>query len=265
MLNPFRKRLSNFETLLGTIISTPAVEIAEIFANAGYDWLFIDLEHSPLGISEAQKIIQAVSNRIHCIIRVPSNDEIWAKKALDTGADGIIFPQINTKEDAERAVRFCKYPPIGTRSVGISRSQGYGKQFQTYIDNANNNSTVIIQIEHIKAIENIEEIVTVEGIDAILVGPYDLSASMNCIGQIDNPIVQTAISRVKEACIKTKTPLGIFTIDLEIAKKHLLECVTLIVLSGDLIMVNQVSNLTVQAFKNNPTIQTDCDLKHNNI
>ena len=110
-------------------------------------------------------------------MRVPLNDEIWIKKVLDIGAAGIMVPQVNTAEAARRAVRLSKYPPRGSRSVGVARAQGYGARLGEYLQTADQETAVIVQAEHIEAVEHIEEILGVEGVDAVLVGPYDLSAT----------------------------------------------------------------------------------------
>jgi len=123
---PFRTRLKRGDLLAGTLVSLPSPEIAEILAEAGFDWLFVDLEHSTLDVRSAQTVLQAVGGRVDCLLRVPLNDEIWIKKALDTGAAGIIVPQVNSADDARRAVRYSKYPPQGARSAGMARAHGYG-------------------------------------------------------------------------------------------------------------------------------------------
>ena len=115
---------------MGTLITLSSLETAEIMAKAGFDWLFVDMEHSTLGPPQVQAILQCVGERADCILRVPLNDEIWIKKALDTGAAGILVPQVNTSEEARRAVRYSKYPLQGSRSVGMGRAHGYGAKSQ---------------------------------------------------------------------------------------------------------------------------------------
>ncbi|MCX6054278.1 MAG: aldolase/citrate lyase family protein [Chloroflexi bacterium] len=244
----FRSRLQNCEPLLGTIISIPSPEIAEILAEVGFDWLFIDLEHSKMGPGDASTLLEAVAGRVDCIIRVPLNDEIWIKKVLDTGATGVLIPRVNTMEEAQRAVRYCKYPPQGTRSVGMSRAHGYGAHFQEYIERANIDTVVIIQIEHIQAVENIEMILKVEGIDGILIGPYDLSASMNLMGQLNHPDVQSAVSHIRQACLDHKIPYGIFTINIANARTFIAEGYSLIAVGGDTSMLAQAAKSAVQTF-----------------
>ncbi len=221
MNESFKKKLSRGDLLLGTIVTLPSVETAEILCSCGFDWLFIDLEHSALSIRESQAILQASGSKTNCVIRVPLNNEIWIKKCLDIGASGIIVPQIRNKEDAELAVRLCKYPPQGTRSVGIARAHGYGSRFQEYVTGANDHIALVLQIEHVEAVNNIDAILNVPGIDCLFIGPYDLSASMGKIGQVTDPEVQDAISLVKKSAEQTRIKLGIFGADANAVKPYI--------------------------------------------
>jgi 2-dehydro-3-deoxyglucarate aldolase len=249
MKDLFKTRLVRGELLLGTLVTLASPSVAEILADAGFDWLFIDLEHSMLDASDAQVILQAVDKRVDCILRVPLNDEIWIKKALDTGATGVMVPQVNSAEEARRAVRFCKYPPQGSRSVGLARAHGYGANLQGYLEQANANTVVVLQAEHIQAVNNIEAILAVEGVDAILVGPYDLSASMNLIGQVDHPDVQTAIARVQQACMLHGKPLGIFAAGYERAKIYASQGYRLVAAGCDTFLLSQSARQIVNSLK----------------
>lgn len=241
MKESFRTRLRRGDLLTGTLVSLPAPEVAEILAEAGFDWLFIDMEHSLLDPPAAQLILQAVDQRIDCVLRVALNDEIWIKKALDTGASGVMIPQVNSAEDARKAVRFCKYPPQGGRSVGLWRAQGYGVRLAQYLAEANRQTAVIVQVEHIQAVHNLEAILAVEGIDAVLVGPYDLSASMDHMGQVEHPDVQAAIQRVRQACQSQGMPLGIFATTAERARAYIQEGYRLVAVSGDMLMLDSAA------------------------
>ena len=241
MKESFRTRLIRGDLLVGTLVSLPAPEVAEILAEAGFDWLFIDMEHSQLDPPAAQVILQAVDQRIDCVLRVALNDEIWLKKALDTGASGVMIPQVNSAEDARRAVRFCKYPPQGGRSVGLWRAQGYGARLAQYLAEANSQTAVIVQVEHIQAVNNIDAIIAVEGVDAVLVGPYDLSASMDHMGQVEHPDVQAAIQRVRQACQARGMPLGIFATTAERARAYIQEGFRLVAAGGDTLMLGSAA------------------------
>jgi 2-keto-3-deoxy-L-rhamnonate aldolase RhmA len=209
----FCTRLRNNELLLGTMLTIPAPEVAEMVAKCGFDWLFLDGEHSPLSILDWQRQMQAVGGRCANILRVPSASERDIKKALDIGADGIIVPMVNDAEQARRVVGWSKYPPRGERGVGLARAQGYGLEFGDYVASANDETAVIVQAEHIDAVGNIDQIVEVEGLDAVFIGPYDLSASMGKTGEVGDPEVVAAIGRVTEACRRQELALGFFGLD----------------------------------------------------
>lgn len=198
----FRKRLQKGDVLIGALLQMPLPEVAEIYVTAGYDWLFVDLEHSPMDARNALDVLTAVDNRIPCVVRVPWNDEASLKKVLDIGATGVIVPLINSADDARLAVGRCKYPPVGLRSVGITRGQRFDLDFDRYMKEANDDIAVIVQIEHIEAVRNIEGILDTPGIDGVFVGPFDMSGSMDLPGQINHPRVQEAIRSVIRACEK---------------------------------------------------------------
>jgi 2-dehydro-3-deoxyglucarate aldolase len=209
---PFRSRLIQGETLLGTMVTLPTPAVAEILADVGFDWLFVDGEHGPFETGDLLAVLQAVGHRIPCIVRVPESAEVPIKKALDLGAEGIIVPQVNTAQQAADVVRFARYAPQGARGVGLARAHGYGRRFREYVEAANERTVVVVQAEHIRAVENIEEIVKVPGVDAVLLGPYDLSASLGKMGQLDDPSVVAAIDRITKVCQAAKMPLGYFNV-----------------------------------------------------
>ena len=233
MGHEFRARLKGGELLLGTMVTLPSAAAAEILASLGFDWLFIDGEHGPLETRELNEILQAVSHKTACIVRVPEAAEVPIKKALDLGAHGIIVPQVNTAEQAANAVRFARYAPEGARGVGLARAHGYGQRFREYLDAANRETAVIVQAEHVRAVENIEEIVRVPGVDAVLLGPYDLSASLGKMGQIDDPVVVAAIRRVTDVCRKAGMPLGYFGVTAAAVQPYVALGYTLIVAGVD--------------------------------
>ena len=206
----FSERLRRRELLLGTMVTLPSPEVAEMISKCGVDWLFLDGEHAPLSTLDWQRLLQATAGRCANLIRISANDERAIKKVLDIGADGIIAPRVNTAAEAAEIVKWCKYPPRGERGVGLARAQGYGLDFQHYMDNANDEVMVVIQAEHIDAVNNLESIVAVDGIDAVFVGPYDLSASMHKTGQFDDADVIAAFDRIARVCQAKEMPLGYF-------------------------------------------------------
>mgnify|MGYP006291653217 FL=1 len=237
MAQSFRKQLTEGKTLYGTLVTIPSPTVAEILAQSGFDWLFIDMEHSSISLQDAEGMIRASNNKAYSIIRCPSNDEAWIKRCLDTGADGIILPRINSKKEAEDAVRCAKYPPIGERSVGITRAHGYGMQFNEYMRRANEDVALILQCEHIDGVRELPDIARTEGVDAIFVGPYDLSASMNKTGKVDDPEVKDAINQISETCKKEEMPLGIFGTTPEAVKPYRQNGFTLLAVGVDSMML----------------------------
>jgi 2-keto-3-deoxy-L-rhamnonate aldolase RhmA len=229
----FRARLERREKLLGTMVTLASAASAEVLASLGFDWLFIDAEHGALETRELTEILQAVGDRTACIVRVPQVAELPIKKALDLGAHGIIVPQVNTAEQAADVVRWARYAPEGARGVGLARAHGYGLRFREYLGAANREIAVIVQAEHVRAVENIEAIVRVPGVDAVLLGPYDLSASLGLMGKIDDPAVVAAIGRVTDACRAVGMPLGYFGVTAAAVRPYLERGYTLIVAGVD--------------------------------
>jgi 2-dehydro-3-deoxyglucarate aldolase len=210
MGNDFRARLRRGETLIGTMVTLSTAASAEILAGLGFDWIFIDCEHGAIETRELVTILQAVGHRTACIVRVPEAAETPIKRVLDLGAHGIIVPQVNTPEQAANVVRWARYAPEGARGVGLARANGYGVTLREYLSTANREIAVIVQVEHAQAVEHIDAIVRVPGIDAVQLGPYDLSASLGRMGQVDDPVVVAALDRVIAACRAVDMPLGCF-------------------------------------------------------
>lgn len=220
MKKSFIEKVSSASPVVGTIVTLDSPEVAEILSLCNFDWLFLDMEHGTLSIASIQHLIQAMQNDCSSIVRIPENSAVWIKRALDTGCDGILVPQVNDAVDARRAVMAAKFPPEGSRSVGIARAQGYGMSFSEYVSSANDTVALLIQVEHIRAVENLDQILSVEGIDGIFIGPYDLSGSMNMLGQVTAEPVQKAIQEVKQKCKSKSIPFGIFVMEGEAAKKE---------------------------------------------
>lgn len=241
MAQDFRSRLRGREKLLGTMLTLPSPAMAEILADAGFEWLFIDGEHGPFETAEIAAVLQAVSHKTACLVRVPAAAEVPVKKVLDLGADGIIVPQVNTPEQAAEVVRWSRYAPAGSRGVGLGRAHGYGYRFADYLANANNEVAVVVQAEHARAVENIEAIVAVEGVDAVLIGPYDLSASLGRIGRIDHPEVVAAISHVVAACRTAGMPLGYFGVSAQAVAPLVARGVTLIAAGVDALLLGEAA------------------------
>jgi 2-dehydro-3-deoxyglucarate aldolase len=237
----FRTRLLRGDLLVGTMVTLNSPEVVELLADTGFDWLFVDAEHSPLAMLDIQRLVQAAGDRCPSIVRLPEASEVPVKQALDIGAAGIIAPLVNSARQAEDIVRMAKYAPGGSRGVGVSRAHRYGLGFQEYLDGANENTAVIVQVEHIDAVANIETIARVPGIDAVFVGPYDLSASLGKLGQVNDPEVQGAIETVTRASLQAGIKLGFFGLTPESVRPYIDRGYTLIVAGIDTMMLGSAA------------------------
>lgn len=200
MHNTLKAKLYGGEATLGTwhMIGHPAV--SEILAQAGFDWVAVDVEHGAFPWPQALDVVRAIQGRgCAALVRLPISAPEHVKWALDTGAEGIIVPMIRSAEDARQAVAYAKYPPRGERGIGIGRAHGYGATFGDYVATADDETLVIIQIEHINAVDAIDAICAVPGVDAVFIGPYDLSGTMGLLGQVRHPDVEAAVARVLHA------------------------------------------------------------------
>ena len=214
--NNIKTLLSAKKLALGSWITLYHPAIAEIMANAGYDWLAVDLEHSVITIREAEELIRIISlSGVTPLVRLTSNDANQIKRIMDAGSHGVIVPMINSLEDAKKAVQAVKYPPSGKRGVGLARAQGYGTNFDSYMKWLKEESIVIVQIEHIEAVNNLEEIFSVENIDGYIIGPYDLSASMGIPGEFEHPEFIAAMEKIKSVARKLNMNGGIHIIEPE--------------------------------------------------
>jgi len=248
MTPSFRQRLKDHEALVGTIVSLASPEVAEVLSAAGFDWLFLDAEHSPLAALAIQRILQGAGST-PCLVRLASGDEVSIKQALDVGAAGIIAPLVNSAAQAEQVVRWAKYAPLGMRGVGVGRAHGYGFTFQEYVAKANAETVVVVQAEHIDAVNNIEAIVQVPGVDAVLVGPYDLSASLGYLGEVSHPDVVAAIERVTQACRAAQIPLGIFGMTAEAVRPFIERGYTLLAVSLDTVLLGTAARQLLAQLK----------------
>lgn len=249
MAYSLKQKLKSNKLTLGTWITIGHPSIVEILATAGFEWMVVDLEHSPISIETAQTLFTCIqANNMAALARVSKNEEVVIKRVMDAGADGVIVPMIKNKEEAERAVSYVKYPPVGKRGVGLSRAQKYGIGFQEYVEWVNNEAVVIAQIEHIQAVENLEAILSVDGIDSIIVGPYDLSASMGYPGQYHRDDVKDALQRVVEVTRQMNKPLGFHVIesDPREVEKRIQQGYTLLAYSLDFFFLGDTARMGMQ-------------------
>ncbi len=213
--NHVRRRLASGEPSVGTWLALPSPEAAEYVGTLGFDWLVIDAEHNPVDIRTLALMFGAIGRSGTApMVRIPWNSPENFKRVLDAGAWGIVVPMVNSREEAERAVEAMRYPPVGNRSVGGGRhSMSFGTAATDYYAAANDELLLVVQIEHIKGVENADEILSVPGVDACFIGPNDMAASMGLgLGvplESDNPQLVDAIKHVREASVRNGVASGI--------------------------------------------------------
>lgn len=206
------KNIKNSVTL-GSWLQIPNGFTAEIMAKAGFDWLAIDLEHGLIDLQAAFEMIQVIDLcGVMPLVRLNINDQSVIRRVMDAGARGVIVPMVNTAQDARNALDAVKYQPEGKRTYGLGRAHEYGKTFEPYIKTNNESSILIIQIEHIEAVKNLSDILSVKGIDGIIIGPYDLSGSMGIPGQFDNAEFKKSIEMIIGKVKQTDIAIGIHVV-----------------------------------------------------
>ena len=212
-IKKLRKKLKENKVSIGSWMQINSPDVAEIMGKAGFDWVAVDMEHGSISNSDLPNIFRA----LECggtlpLARIAKGTLSNCKQALDAGAGGIIAPMIMDIEQIQQIIEWCCWPPKGIRGVGYSRANLYGKYFDSYKDEAQM-PIVIAQIEHIKTVENLESILSVDSLDATIIGPYDLSASMNLTGDLEHPDVIKACNKVIDISIKMGTPTGLHVVD----------------------------------------------------
>jgi 2-keto-3-deoxy-L-rhamnonate aldolase RhmA len=218
----FRKKIINHELTIGSWITIGNTTIAEILANAGFDWLVVDLEHTTISLDQAGELIRTISlSGVPSLVRLTNNDANQIKRVMDAGAEGIIVPMVNNEGDAIKAVAATRYPPLGVRGVGLARAQRYGAAFKEYLswqEDKGSGPVVVVQIEHIDAVENLEKILNVDGVDAFIIGPYDLSCSMGIPGEFNNPKFKEIMNVIIKVGNKLNAISGLHVVEPDIDK-----------------------------------------------
>jgi 2-dehydro-3-deoxyglucarate aldolase len=210
--NIIRTKLSSGKVSIGSWIQLPSPSVAEIMGQAGYDWVAIDLEHGSIDISQLPDIFRALElGDTLPIVRLAQGHPKDCKLALDAGAGGVIIPMVENAVQLRSIRNACCWPPAGTRGVGFSRANLFGTHFEKYSEEAQA-PLVVAMIETLQALAELDEILQVEGLDAILVGPYDLSASMNLTGKFEREEFKDAMNHIISLCIKHKVPCGVHVV-----------------------------------------------------
>ena len=237
-VNHFKRAIASGKTSLGTWLTSAAPSTAEALGCVGFDFLVVDMEHTPIDTPQMIGILQAIAGTpAQAIVRPPWNDMVMAKRALDAGATTLLFPFVQNAEEARRAVAYTRYPPGGVRGVaGTHRGSRYGT-VPNYVTRANDEICVIVQIETLPAFERLEEIAAVPGVDSIFIGPSDLAASMGHPGDFMNAAVQDKLAAGAKACKRLGKPCGIVGPNPEIVARFLDYGFSWVAVASDLAMM----------------------------
>lgn len=209
-----KQKLRSGAVTIGSWIAIGHPAIAEIMAKAGFDWLTVDLEHSTISTQEAGELIRVIALcGVAPLVRLTSNDPNQIKRVMDAGAHGIVVPNVSSPEDAEAAVRGTRYGPRGVRGVGLGRAQGYGATFGDYLKWQEAEPVVLVQIEHRDGVANADAILSIDGVDGFILGPYDLSCSLGLAGRLDAPEVTAAMEAARVAGERVGKPSGIHIVE----------------------------------------------------
>jgi 2-dehydro-3-deoxyglucarate aldolase len=201
---------------IGSWITIGHSSIAEVMADAGFDWLCIDLEHSVIDFGKMQELLIAIQSKgLKAYVRIGENNSRIIKRVLDAGPDGIIIPNVKSTLEAKKAVESFKYPPLGNRGVGLARAQNYGFDFENYRDYKTKDLILIAQIEHINALEELDNIIKLDGIDGTFIGPYDLSGSLGKTGKLNDPKVLNAIDSYLQKAKKYNKLIGFHVVPID--------------------------------------------------
>jgi 2-keto-3-deoxy-L-rhamnonate aldolase RhmA len=216
----FRQRVRNGELLIGALVSIPDAAVATILGRSGFDFVVIDAEHGAFTLTSLRACVEALeATPAATIVRVAANDPVLIKQALDLGLDAVQVPTVSTAAEAQSAVRSSRYPPAGERGVGLGRASGYGVDIVRYLAEADAATAVILMIENREGVENAAAIAGA-GPDAIVVGPFDLSASLGVPGEITHPLVTEAIDRVAAAATAAGVAVGTVCAPTDVAARN---------------------------------------------
>ena len=211
-LSELRSKLKRKEPAIGSWIQTGSAEVAEILADAGYDWIMIDMEHGSISLNNLPDLIRSILlHQSIPLVRVIEGNPSNCKGALDAGAAGILIPDVRSAKQLKDVISWCAWPPAGIRGVGFSRANLYGKYFEQYKEEAQQ-PFIVAQIEHVEAINNLNEILDVRGLDAVFIGPYDLSASLGITGLFDHKDYIEIIDKFENIMKKSKIVFGIHVV-----------------------------------------------------
>lgn len=232
--NNIKTRIRRGEPVIGSWIALSDPYAVEAMANAGFDWLVIDTEHCPIGIEALRNILIATKGTLAApVVRLMNNNPDYFKMALDLGAAGVIVPMVETVQDAQRALEASRYPPLGRRGCGPVRASDYFRQYDQYMERANDDILVAVQIETVQTLPVLDDILQVNGVDAIFVGPSDLGLSLTSLKD-PRPTVESLMAEIFEKARHAGVPYGTLSATPEEFVNHVNAGATLLTIGGDL-------------------------------
>lgn len=252
VVRQLRERLHSGGTSIGSWMQIPHASVAEIMGHAGYDWVAVDLEHGAIGIDQLPDLFRALElGGTLPLARLAQGAIKDCKQALDAGAGGVIVPMVENAKQLAAMRAACYWPPAGNRGVGFSRANLFGKHFDAYCEEAQA-PLMVAMIEHIRAVENLENILQVDGLDAILIGPYDLSASMGLTAQFDHPKFKRTMERIRILSARNKVPCGVHVVapSPEQLKQRIDEGYSFLAYSMDAVMLNHATTINLDRMLN---------------
>ena len=238
---------------LGTWISVGHAAVAEVSASLGFDFILIDLEHTSMTLETVETLVRAIEatdGNTETIVRVPWNDHVRIKRILDIDVAGIMVPMLESAKEAEELVKATRYPPEGIRGIASGRAAEYGQSFEEYVSNANGDIVIIGQIESQKGVAHTEEIAAIEGIDALFVGPADLSAAYGVFAQWESSELVDAMGTVIDVAGQTDTPVGTLTVDPDDMKMRLDQGFDYLIVGKDTSYLADANRRAKERYKN---------------
>jgi 4-hydroxy-2-oxoheptanedioate aldolase len=250
-INKFKRAIAKGQTQYGLWAGIPDTTSAEICAGSGFDWLLLDGEHAPFDLRVIYNYLQVVAAYdVHPIVRAVEGDRNLIKQLLDFGAQTLLIPMVDTAEQAEALVRAVRYPPAGIRGMGssIARAARWNT-IPDYVSRANDEVCLLVQAETVTALDNLADILKVEGVDGVFIGPSDLSASMGHVGQSGHPDVAQAIDQAIEQIVKAGKAAGILAIDPEFARSCVNQGASFVAVGVDTLLLGNSAKQLAASFK----------------
>ena len=252
-ITTLRKKLDSAGHSIGSWIQIPHSSIAEIMGQAGYDWVAVDMEHGAIAVNQLPDLFRALElGNTLPLVRLAQGHPKDCKQALDAGAGGVIVPMVESEEQLVLVRDACRWPPAGNRGVAFSRANLFGKHFDSYILEAQQ-PLLVAMIENVKGVKRLESILKVEGLDSILIGPYDLSASMGITSQFEHPEFIVVIDKIRAACEAANIPCGLHVVEPspDQLKQKLMDGYRFLAFSIDTVFLNNaaIRPITIEVVK----------------